>query len=102
MAAQAPGAARGQGCALCSPPACALMGIAGALDSARAADPHPATARARRRRPGHRAAAAATACSGDGYLRAQLAGAIEALIDWPNSGTRCEGETEEQTCPACA
>ncbi len=30
--------------------------------------------------------------SGDGYLRAQLAGAIEAKIDWPNSGTRCDGE----------
>ena len=30
--------------------------------------------------------------SGDGYLRARLAGAIDADIDWPNSGTRCEGE----------
>jgi len=30
--------------------------------------------------------------SGDGYLRAQLAGAIDTKIDWPNSGTRCEGE----------
>ena len=30
--------------------------------------------------------------SGDGYLRAHLAGAIDATIDWPNSGTRCQGE----------
>ena len=31
--------------------------------------------------------------SGDGYLHAQMGGAIEARIDWPNSGTRCEGES---------
>jgi hypothetical protein len=30
--------------------------------------------------------------SGDGYFRARLAGALEADIDWPNSGTHCEGE----------
>ena len=30
--------------------------------------------------------------TGDGYLRARISGAIEATIDWPNSGTRCEGE----------
>jgi hypothetical protein len=30
--------------------------------------------------------------SGDGYLRAQIGGAIEAHIDWPNAGTRCAGE----------
>jgi hypothetical protein len=30
--------------------------------------------------------------SGDGYLRAQLGGAVEAHIDWPNAGTRCAGE----------
>jgi hypothetical protein len=43
-------------------------------------------------------AAAATACliSGDGYFRAHLAGAIDATIDWPNSGTRCEGEPRDQ------
>jgi hypothetical protein len=34
--------------------------------------------------------------SGDGYLRAHLAGAIEATIDWPNSGTRCEGESRDK------
>ena len=40
---------------------------------------------------------AATAClqSGDGYFRARVAGAIDATIDWPNSGTRCEGEPRD-------
>jgi hypothetical protein len=39
-----------------------------------------------------------TSClaSGDGYLRAHLAGAINANIDWPNSGTRCEGESRDK------
>jgi hypothetical protein len=34
--------------------------------------------------------------SGDGYLRAKLAGAVDAHIDWPNTGTRCEGEFREK------
>ncbi len=34
--------------------------------------------------------------SGDGYLRANLGGAIEAKIDWPNSGTRCQGEPKDK------
>jgi hypothetical protein len=34
--------------------------------------------------------------SGDGYLRAHLAGAVEATIDWPNKGTRCEGESRDK------
>lgn len=34
--------------------------------------------------------------SGDGYLRAHLAGAIDANLDWPNKGTRCEGESREK------
>ncbi|GAC1676131.1 MAG: hypothetical protein NVS9B2_26520 [Steroidobacteraceae bacterium] len=40
----------------------------------------------------------ATGCldSGDGYLRAHLGGAIEAKIDWPNSGTRCQGEPKDR------
>ena len=44
------------------------------------------------------AAAAPASCleSGDGYLRARVAGAIEARIDWPNSGTRCEGESKSK------
>jgi hypothetical protein len=33
--------------------------------------------------------------SGDGYLRARLAGAVEARINWSNSGLRCQGETRE-------
>jgi hypothetical protein len=34
--------------------------------------------------------------SGDGYLRAHLAGAIQATVDWPNSGTRCEGGSRDK------
>ena len=34
--------------------------------------------------------------SGDGYLRAHLGGAIETTIDWPNSGTHCEGEPRDK------
>jgi hypothetical protein len=34
--------------------------------------------------------------SGDGYLRAQVAGAVEAKIDWPNNGTRCQGEARDK------
>jgi hypothetical protein len=30
--------------------------------------------------------------SGDGYLRAQVRGAVEAHVDWPNKGTYCDGE----------
>ena len=41
--------------------------------------------------PGPAAGAAACLATGDGYLRARLGGAIEANVDWPNSGTRCEG-----------
>jgi hypothetical protein len=42
--------------------------------------------------------AAAAACleSGDGYLHAHVAGAIEENIDWPNSGTRCQGESKSK------
>jgi hypothetical protein len=39
--------------------------------------------------------AAACLASGDGYLRAKMAGAIDAHIDWPNSGTRCAGESRD-------
>jgi hypothetical protein len=34
--------------------------------------------------------------SGDGYFRARLGGAIDAKIDWPNSGTRCQGEPKDK------
>lgn len=33
--------------------------------------------------------------SGDGYLRARLAGAVEARINWSNSGLRCQGEARD-------
>jgi hypothetical protein len=47
---------------------------------------------------GPAATSAASACliSGDGYLHARLAGAIEATVDWPNSGTHCEGEPRDK------
>jgi hypothetical protein len=31
--------------------------------------------------------------SGDGYFRAHLGGAINTTVDWPDKGTRCEGES---------
>jgi hypothetical protein len=42
------------------------------------------------------AGARAAEPSGEGYLRAKVAGALEAQIDWPNSGTRCEGESRDK------
>ena len=33
--------------------------------------------------------------SGDGYFKAHIAGAVEARIDWPDQGTRCEGESKD-------
>jgi hypothetical protein len=41
------------------------------------------------------AAMIAVSClpSGDGYLHARLGGALDKIIDWPNSGTRCQGES---------
>jgi hypothetical protein len=48
--------------------------------------------------PGAPVKSTAVTClaSGDGYLRAKLAGAVDAHLDWPNSGTRCEGEFREK------
>jgi hypothetical protein len=47
--------------------------------------------------PAAAAAPQAVTClaTGDGYLRAKIAGAVDAHIDWPNSGTRCEGESRD-------
>lgn len=47
--------------------------------------------------PAPPAAPQAVTClaTGDGYLRAKIAGAVDAHIDWPNSGTRCEGESRD-------
>ena len=33
--------------------------------------------------------------SRDGYLRAHVAGAVEARVDWADRGTRCEGESRD-------
>jgi hypothetical protein len=38
---------------------------------------------------------AACLSSGDGYLRASVAGAVNTRIDWPNSGTKCDGESRD-------
>jgi len=37
-----------------------------------------------------------TSCiaSHDGYLRARVAGAVDADVDWPDRGTHCEGEAK--------
>jgi hypothetical protein len=73
--------------ALCS--AAALCGAAVGLADA----PNPNAA------PNPNSARAKTSnclASGDGYLRAHLAGAVDAVIDWPNSGTVCEGENRDQ------
>jgi hypothetical protein len=53
----------------------------------------PAATAAPARTPG---APLATDCleSGDGYFRARVAGAIDARINWPNRGTRCQGESK--------
>ena len=34
--------------------------------------------------------------SGDGYLHARVRGTVDATIDWPNSGTQCQGESKSQ------
>jgi hypothetical protein len=46
--------------------------------------------------PAANTAAAGDHClpSRDGYLRAHVAGAVDARIDWPDQGTRCEGESK--------
>ena len=68
----------------------AAFGIAAAVSSA--APPAPPQA------PAAPVASQAVSClaTGDGYLRAKIAGAVDAHIDWPNSGTRCEGESRDE------
>ena len=68
---------------------CVLAGLAGSA-AALAAPPQSGPAQAPTALPAN--------CleSGDGYLRAKLGGAIEANIDWPNSGTRCQGEPKDK------
>jgi len=45
--------------------------------------------------PASSPARAACLAGGDGYLRAHIGGSIEARIDWPNTGTRCQGESKD-------
>jgi hypothetical protein len=73
-------------------PQCLFGAVAvAAAVTAQAADPAAALA------PPPTVTAASTCLpSGDGYLKAHLAGALEATIDWPNSGTRCDGEPKSQ------
>jgi hypothetical protein len=77
-----------------------LTGAAAASANSPQGAPIPATAEAMApaKAPAAAETTAATAClqSGDGYFRAHVAGAIEATIDWPNSGTRCEGEPRDK------
>ena len=58
--------------------------------------PAAVTAAADQTAPSGAPAAAGCLPSGDGYLRARVGGAIDAKIDWPNSGTRCQGESKSQ------
>jgi hypothetical protein len=73
--------------------ALAIMGLLAAVGLSDA--PAPAAAASVKGAP---VKGSPTAClaSGDGYLRAKLAGAVDALIEWPNSGTRCEGESRDK------
>ena len=70
----------------------------GVLCSAAGAGSSGGAAQGAAAKPGAPVKAPAVACltSGDGYLRAKIAGAVEANLDWPNSGTRCEGESRDK------
>jgi hypothetical protein len=70
--------------------ACSFTACAIAFGSAAAA---PAWAAP----PASAAPPAAAHClpSGDGYFRATVAGAVDSHVDWPDQGTRCEGESRE-------
>jgi hypothetical protein len=82
-------------CVAVSALAGASFGLTGSGQAAPPAAPTAAPTAAPK--AGRAAAAKPAGClnSGDGYLRAHLAGAIEANVDWPNSGTRCEGESRD-------
>jgi hypothetical protein len=71
-----------------------LTALGGVIAPASAEQPRPGPASTAPPAPG--ATQAGCLASGDGYLRARLAGAINANIDWPNSGTRCEGESRDK------
>ncbi|HEX4153075.1 MAG TPA: hypothetical protein VHY75_12790 [Steroidobacteraceae bacterium] len=69
-----------------SPALIALLGITAATAAAPAGDSSDA---------GASSAPAHCLPSRDGYFRAHLAGAVEARIDWPDRGTRCEGDSKD-------
>jgi hypothetical protein len=71
-----------------------IIGLSAAASLSGAAAP-PAAAPATPPAAPVKSAAVACLDSGDGYLRAKLGGAVNARLDWPNIGTRCEGEFRE-------
>ncbi|MDP9007999.1 MAG: hypothetical protein M3N91_04715 [Pseudomonadota bacterium] len=71
-----------------------IIGLSAAASLSSAAVP-PAAAPAAAPAAPVKSAAVACLASGDGYLHAKLGGAVDAHIDWPNSGTLCEGEFRE-------
>jgi hypothetical protein len=82
---------------LCAAMLAGVLSAGGAVAEAPGATAPGATAPGATAPAGAAPGAPATAgClpSGDGYLRARVAGAIDAKIDWPNSGTRCQGEAK--------
>jgi len=79
----------------------ALMSVLAGTGPATAGDPAAAAAPGTFALPGTLAAPAASAApancltSGDGYLRARIAGALETRVDWSNTGLRCQGEARD-------
>jgi hypothetical protein len=74
----------------------AVVSASGCKPTPDTAPPRPDAALTSRQEPAARAASGVPpVClsSGDGYLRATLGGAVEAHLDWPNSGTECQGES---------
>ncbi len=73
-------------CTACSPNPSAGAGATAGVATAGVSTPGVAT-------PGLPAPGCLS--SGDGYLRARLGGAVEEQLDWPNSGTECQGESRD-------
>jgi hypothetical protein len=74
--------------------------LAPAVGSEAPATPSPPATATPTATPGAKQAAASVAVSclpsGEGYLHARLGGALDKTIDWPNSGTRCQGENRSE------
>jgi len=75
----------------------ALLSALAGTGPATASDPAPATGSfalpGALGAPAESTAPANCLTSGDGYLRARIAGALETRVDWSNSGLRCQGES---------